>query len=167
MNKIPVYKFAVREDLKNKEVSFLPEKGTPDSTGWDVKCAVGEPGTSLVIKPGQYVRIHLGFRVFCPEGWWLELKPRSSSFTKKSLHALYGTIDEDFEGELQFACHYLPEASDNPPDLVLQFGEAIGQIIPVKRQTMKVVEVSNEEYTELCANRKGTRGAGGFGSTKK
>lgn len=172
MSEIPIFKFAVREDLVKSKISFLPTRATPLSAGWDVKAAIKEVGNKLIIKPGQYVKIPLGFRAFCPAGWWYELKPRSSTFGKKSLHSLYGTIDEDYEGELIFAAQYRPEKEYTYIDnimtqsiLSIEFGEAIGQIIPVKRQEMLVESISNEEYDRLCAERNAQRGAGGFGST--
>lgn len=181
---IPKYLFALREDLKDKP-EFLPTRGEPKASGWDVRCA--EPD-GIILKPGQKAKIRLGFRGFCPDGWWYELNCRSSSFAKKDLHSLYGKIDECFENELVFAAQYLPQwqltaaglvrygdftsiaNSDlvsNIPKLRIEFGEAIGQIIPVRRQEMLVEQVSNEEYDKLCKERNGIRGAGGFGSTDK
>lgn len=172
MSDIPVYKFAVRPDLVKSDISFLPTRATPLATGWDVRAAIKEPGGKLIVSPGSYVKIPLGFRGFCPPGWWFELKPRSSSFTKKFLHCLYGTIDEDYEGEAVFVARYKPEKDYDyiatlltPRNLIIEFGEAIGQIIPIKRQEMIVESVSNEEYDRLCAERNAQRGAGGFGST--
>lgn len=119
----------------------------------------------VVICSGEYVKIPLGFRVFCPPGWWLELRPRSSTFAKKNLHALYGVIDEDFEGQMIFAAQFIPEVAGGLTCLTIQEGEAIGQIVPIRRQEMKIERVSNEEYENFCKERNTTRGAGGFGST--
>lgn len=177
---IPVYKFALREDLK-EEKQFLPTRAEPKATGWDVRAAMHDR-KALVIRPLQQVKIPLGFRGFCPEGWWYELKPRSSTFGKKSLHALYGTIDETYEGELVFACQYIPSiqyqgGDENNPDIVrwreycssnelrINFGDAIGQIIPIERQEMEVVEVTNDQYETDTKERDAVRRAGGFGST--
>ncbi len=160
---LPIFKFALRSDLIENE-EFLPVKGDALATGWDVKAAITDKA-SITLRAGQHVKIPLGFRAFCPNGWWYELRPRSSSFGKKSLHALYGVVDETYEGELIFAAQYLPDVTSFSKDLTIKFGEPIGQIIPVKRQEMIVQKVSNEEYDSLCKNRAGSRGAGGFGST--
>jgi dUTP pyrophosphatase len=156
---IPKFKFALREDLVNHK-EFLPNKAEPLATGWDVRATV-----DLKLHPFEKVIIPLGFRAFCPEGWWFELKPRSSTFTKKRLHCLYGTIDETYEGELMLACQFIPDNIGQ--SLEIKFGDALGQIIPVKRKEMIVEEVSNEEYNNLCKSRNASRGAGGFGSTSK
>lgn len=185
---IPTYKFALREDLV-KEKQFLPTRGEPKATGWDVRAATPSK-VPILVKPFTHIKIPLGFRAFCPEGWWFELRPRSSTFGRNYLHSLYGVIDETYEGELIFACQYIPtlsfshiqiSASQNSDErkwftgfdtsafaeLVVNYGDAVGQLVPVKRQEMKVVEITNKQYDKSCKERKGKRGKGGFGSTGK
>ncbi len=181
MIEIPTYKFALREDLKD-ERQFLPSKAEPKATSWDVRAAMPNR-KPLIISPFEYVKIPLGFRGFCPDGWWYRLNPRSSTFGKKQLHCLYGVIDESYEGELLFAAQYIPECMTchglNHMEKNLKmcsikgvmtafqidFGEAIGQITPVKRQEMIIEEIDNTQYDALCQQRQGVRGDGGFGST--
>ena len=160
---IPIFRFAMRRELIGQP-QYQPKQGTSLATGWDVIAAPSKP---ITLRAGQYAKIPLGFRVFAPEGWWLELRPRSSTFAKKQLNCLYGVIDEDYEGECLFACQYIPDISAMGTDLVIASGDAIGQIIPVKRQEMKVEMVTNEEYEKLCKSRSANRGSGGFGSTSK
>src|SRR5579859_1206538 len=96
---IPKFSFAIREDLEDVSKLFLPTKAEQGCTGWDVACA--QPDRKpIVLRAGQYVKIPLGFRVLPEYGWWLQLVPRSSSFAKKYLHALYGTIDFSYRGEV-------------------------------------------------------------------
>ncbi len=176
MNDVPIFKFAIREDLKDTGDLFLPKRGTPKATGWDVKAAF-EDRKPLIVSVGEHFKIPLGFRAFVPEGFWYELKPRSSTFGKKMLHSLYGTIDEDFGGWLVFACQYLPNLETGAGGenllvvknqyLTIDFGEAIGQIVPVKRQEMIVESISNEEIDARYKERNDSRGTGGFGSTSK
>lgn len=165
MNKLPIFKFCLNEGLDEK---FLPTRAHEDDTGWDVRSAV-----DLIVKPGQYIKIPLGFRTFAPKGWWLELKPRSSTFTKKHLHALYGTIDESYIGEMIWASQYLNEyyyddysgPALNVHNLEIKAGDAIGQLVPVRRQEMLIERVSDEEFEKMCKERNSSRGTGGFGST--
>ena len=167
VKRTPIYKFAIREDLRDNPISFLPERAEPNASGWDVKAAQTTK-LAIILSSGQYVKIPLGFRVFCPDGWWLELKPRSSTFAKKNLHCLYGTIDTDFEGQLLFAVQYIADPIINGgilEDRIIEFGEPIGQIIPVKRKEMFVQQVSNDFFDHLCKERNAKRGPGGFGST--
>lgn len=175
---IPIYHFALRTDLiDNKE--FLPTRAEPKATAWDVRAAMPDR-KPLIIKPLEKVKIPLGIKGFCPDGWWYKLAPRSSTFGKKDLNPLYGIVDETYEGELIFACQYIPclkysgtgklyegdlHNYFNGTKLQINFGEAIGQIVPVKRQEMVVLEMSNDDYDKACNTRAGTRGIGGFGST--
>lgn len=170
----PNFTFAIKDGL---DESFTPTRGDSRSTGWDVRAAEG-----VTLNPTQRVLIPLGIRCFAPEGYWLELRPRSSTFGKKSLHSLYGVIDESYEGELFFACQWIPDFHDGRYDdmdfsgsvmaylnreFTIEKGERIGQIVPVKRQEMDVNVVSNSEFKALCEARGLERGAGGFGSTGK
>jgi len=66
-----------------------------------------------------------------------------------------------FQGELMFCCKYTGPL----PEIRVNHGDAIGQLIPVKRVEMDAEEISQEEYDILCAERNGERGEGGFGST--
>ena len=170
MRENPIFKFCVREELKNLQgISFLPSKAHHNDTGYDV-CANTPNQKDLLIYNKQYVKIDLGFKVFCPEGWWFELRPRSSTFAKKSLHCLYGVVDEGYENYVLLAVQFLPNEYDTMymhKPLVIRFGEPIGQIVPIRRQEMVVEEVSSEEYSKLCAQRVSERGTGGFGSSSK
>lgn len=151
---IPEFKFCINEDL---DESFLPQKSDPEATGWDVKSS-----EDLIIKRDEYFKIRLGFRAFSPPGWWFQLNPRSSFLTKKFTHTLVGIIDETYANEVLLAGQFSP-----PPDIdeiQIAKGERIGQIIPIRRQEMKVTKVSTEEFEELCKTRNAVR-SGGFGST--
>lgn len=142
----------------------MPAKGTPDATGWDVAAAPLKP---ITLRAGQYAKIPLGFRVLAPAGFWVELRPRSSTFAKKQLNCLYGVIDQDFFGECMFACQYIPDISSLGNDITISAGDKIGQIIPVRRQEMKVEIISNEEYQSLCQESGSQRNPSGFGTTGK
>ena len=184
MEMIPEFKFAVSERVgsvcptsvtdpktgEQKEIvasDFMPGRAREKDTGYDVRCA--EPD-GIAISPHCYFKIPLGIRMFAPEGWWVELRPRSGTFLKEHIHALYGVIDELYENELVFAGCFVPDrckliaANSN---LVIPFGFRIGQLVPVKRQAMICTEVSNEELDRLYAERNGARGTGGFGSSGK
>lgn len=160
---LPVFKFALRSDLEGDK-RFLPKRATSKASGWDV-FAAPENKKSIILRAGQYAKIPLGFRVIPPEGYWLELRPRSSTFTKKFLHCLYGVIDFDYRGFLFLPVMYQAALSALGKDLEIKYGEAMGQIIPIKLREMLVEEVSNDTYDKMCDEEINERGAGGFGST--
>ena len=183
MKAVPEFFFALRDDLQfhcdefNKTVTeevnkitpqhFLPTRADPESTGYDVRCAAPD---GVILTPECYIKMPLGFRMFAPKGWWLQLAPRSSAFLKSHIHALYGVIDETFENEMIFAGQYIPDACQLLNvnfKKVIKFGERIAQLMPVERQDMNCRIVTNSEYTALTMARNGARGTGGFGSTGK
>jgi dUTP pyrophosphatase len=157
--KIPTFRFALREDLKGDN-RFLPMKGEPNATGYDIRAAQTDR-QPIVLQPGDYFKIPVGLRVIPERGWWFEVHPRSSSFIKKHIQAHIGIIDSDFSDQLHFLGKYSP--TDNTP-LTIAFGESIAQIIPVERQEMNILDISNEEYEDICKKRNAVR-KGGFGST--
>ena len=94
--------------------------------------------------------------------------PRSSTFIKRNINSLYGTIDETYEGQLYFCGQYIHDTCtilSGHNYKRVEFGDRIGQIIPVKRQEMVVEGISNEEFEKLASERSASRGAGGFGSS--
>ena len=168
---VPTYKFALTRDVLDhcggtefEPEDFLPTRSEPEASGWDVRCADPE---GLDLTPGCYYKIPLGFRSFCPPGWWAELNPRSSTFIKRHLHSLYGKIDETYPNEWFFLCQYLPDAcqiqNHNYPKRV-EFGDRIGQVMPVKRQDMIREVISNDEMDTEIRIRDAAR-KGGLGST--
>ena len=154
---------------------FLPQRSEYNDTGYDVACAEKE----VVLRPYDKAIISLGIRVFAPKGWWLELRPRSSTFAKKHLNPLYGVIDESYEGHLKLCVQYIPPPTSDynsgslaryisvkeQPNFTIKFGEKIAQLVPVQRESMHAVPISEERFAEFCKNRGDNRGTGGFGST--
>jgi len=160
-NEIPEFKFCLSDGLDS---SFLPQRANKKDSGWDVRSASKE---GIVLVPGYYIKIPLGFKVFSPSGWWLHLLPRSSSFIKRYLHPLYGVIDEGYEGDCYFCCQYIPDDREiqTKHRKKIKFGERIGQLIPYERKEMICSSISKDEFDELCKGRNLSRGTGGFGSS--
>ena len=161
---IPTFKFALRDDIKDDK-RFLPSRTTSVSTGWDVRCAQ-EDRKPIVLRPGQYVKIPLGFRTIAADGWWLKLEPRSSTFVKKSLHCLCGVIDQDYRGYMFQVGQYLSDVSALGKDLILEFGEPIGQLIPYRLEDMNIEQIGNEEFDAICKENQSMRDHSGFGATR-
>ncbi len=156
---LPIFSFAVKEGLTSQ---FIPTKADPLASGYDV-CAAKD----ISIRPYEFFKIPLGFRSFCPAGYYYELHPRSSTFTKRNFHCLVGIVDESWEGETLFAGQYIPDASTMvcKETIDISFGERIGQIIPKQRVEIATATITNEEMDHLFKQRNASRGSGGFGST--
>ncbi|WP_112072996.1 dUTP diphosphatase [Hyphomonas sp. GM-8P] len=131
----------------------LPTYETAGSAGMDVRAAVpaGEP---MVLAPGERAMVPTGLRVAIPQGYEIQVRPRSGLAAKHGLTCLNtpGTIDSDYRGEIKVILINLGQDA-----FTIQRGERIAQLVlaPVTRLAWQAVDSLDE--TE--------RGAGGFGST--
>ena len=130
----------------------LPEYQTAGAAGADLRADLG--GGALTLAPRQIALVPTGLRVQIPEGYEMQIRPRSSLALKHgvTLPNTPGTIDSDYRGPLGVIMINL-----GPQPYAIQHGERIAQavIAPVTRASYVMAEVLDQ--TE--------RGEGGFGST--
>ena len=131
----------------------LPAYETAGSAGMDVRAAVPE-GEPMVLTPGARAMVPTGLSVAIPQGFEIQVRPRSGLAAKHGLTCLNtpGTIDSDYRGEIKVILVNLGQEA-----FTIQRGERIAQLVlaPVTRLAWQAVDSLDE--TE--------RGAGGFGST--
>ena len=139
--------------------AIIPAYATPGASGMDVASPV-----DCLIDAGKTVLIKLGLAVAVPDGWELQVRPRSglSLKTKLRLPNAPGTIDSDYRGEVGVIIENTdvdPNFVFMPPAFRINRGDRIAQLVlcPVARAEM--VEVDELPDTQ--------RGTGGFGSTGK
>jgi dUTPase len=149
----PIFQFCLA-DGATKE--YLPKQGEDMATGYDVRAFIPH---ALVLNAGDKAIIPLGLRCFSPQGWWLALESRSSTFAKFDLLSLDGIIDTAYEGSIGFVCRYFPTPGGSLT-MTIAPGQRLGQLVPFRRQEMLVESISQEEFDFLCLTRGGTRGAG-------
>lgn len=131
----------------------LPEYQTPLSAGLDIRANLKE---SVTLQPLERALIPTGLFVELPEGYEMQIRPRSGLAAKHGVTVLNspGTIDADYRGEIKVI---LVNLSNEP--FVVEGGERIAQMVVARHEQVEweSVEVLNESE----------RGAGGFGSTGK
>ena len=127
----------------------LPAYATPGAAGMDVVAA-----EDLDLAPGARHAVATGFKVAIPDGFEIQVRPRSGLAYKYGVTVpnTPGTIDSDYRGELKILM--INHGSDLFP---VRRGERIAQLVPAA-----VTKADFDEVDELDAT---TRGAGGFGST--
>lgn len=127
----------------------LPGRATEGSAGFDIASA--EAG---VLQPLERRLFGTGFAVAIPEGWEIQIRPRSGlAYTHGvTLPNTPATIDSDYRGELKVA---LVNLGAEP--FTVERGMRIGQLV-----VARLPEASFREVTELPPS---GRGHGGFGST--
>jgi len=109
---------------------------------------------TLTLAPGARHAVATGFSIAIPEGYEVQVRPRSGLALKHGITCLNtpGTIDSDYRGEVKVI---LANLGAEPFEVVR--GERIAQLVPAP-----VLKASFEEVDDLDAT---ARGAGGFGST--
>lgn len=119
----------------------------------DVRASLEVP---LSLKPLERTMIPTGLFMEIPEGYEVQVRPRSGLAIKQGITCLNtpGTIDSDYRGEIKII---LINLSDE--EQVIQPGDRIAQLIvqKVEKAFFDEVEILNET----------TRAAGGFGHTGK
>lgn len=131
----------------------LPAYETTGSAGMDVRAAVPE-GEPITLAPGARAMVPTGLSVAIPEGYEIQVRPRSGLAAKHGLTCLNtpGTIDSDYRGEIKVILINL--GSDA---FTIQRGERIAQLV--------LAPVTRLAWDEVGALGETARGAGGFGST--
>ena len=127
----------------------LPSYATPGAAGMDVVAA-----EDLDLAPGQRHAVATGFRIAIPEGYEIQVRPRSGLAFKHGISVpnTPGTIDSDYRGELKILL-----INHGAEAFAIRRGERIAQLVPAA-----VTLAAFDEVDELCET---TRGHGGFGST--
>ena len=131
----------------------LPKYETIGSAGMDVRANISEP---LILGPLERKLIPLGIKIEIPEGYEVQVRPRSGLALKHGIGMVnsIGTIDSDYRGEIGAI---IVNLSKEP--YTIQPQERIGQLV-----LNKVEQIEWEVVEKLSESE---RGAGGFGSTGK
>ncbi len=127
----------------------LPAYATSGAAGMDVVAA-----EALTLAPGARHAVATGFAMAIPDGFEVQVRPRSGLALKHGITCLNspGTIDSDYRGEVKIILANLGNA---PFDIAR--GDRIAQLVPAAVQRATLSEVDSLDET--------TRGSGGFGST--
>lgn len=127
----------------------LPAYATEGAAGMDVLAA-----EDVTLAPGGRHAVATGFAVAIPQGFEIQVRPRSGLALKHGITVpnTPGTIDSDYRGELKVIL-----INHGTEDFAVRRGDRIAQLVlvPVTRATWLKVDELDET----------ARGEGGFGST--
>lgn len=131
----------------------LPAYATPGAAGADLRANLPDRGT-ITLAPGARALVPTGMAMEIPQGYEVQLRPRSGLAHKHgvTLTNSPGTIDSDYRGPLGVLMINHGDAS-----FEIVHGERIAQMVvaPVVQADMIAVDALDDT----------DRGAGGFGST--
>ncbi len=144
---------AVMWDEGADQALGLPAYATSGAAGADLRANLPDRG-EVVLAPGTRALVPTGLRLAIPEGWEVQIRPRSGLALKHgiTLPNSPGTIDSDYRGPLGVIVMNAGEAP-----FTIAHGDRIAQMVaaPVVQAGFDLVETLPET----------ARGAGGFGST--
>jgi dUTP pyrophosphatase len=150
MRKLMPAEIAIRlKRLPHGQGLPLPAYATTHAAGMDVVAA-----EALTLAPGARHAVATGFAIAIPEGYEVQVRPRSGLALKHGITCLNtpGTIDADYRGEVKVI---LANLGAEPFEIAR--GERIAQLVPAAVQRARFDEVDMLDET--------ARGEGGFGST--
>jgi len=126
-----------------------PSYATDGAAGLDVVAA-----EDLTLAPGQRHAVATGFAIAIPDGYEVQVRPRSGLALRHGITCLNtpGTIDHDYRGEVKVI---LANLGSEPFEV--RRGERIAQLVPAP--------VTKAHFSEVAELGETDRGAGGFGST--
>lgn len=134
---------------KSKHNFGNPEYSDPGSSGMDVRASLDE---FEVVRPGCRKLIPTGLFVEIPQGYEIQVRPRSGLAVKKGVTVLNtpGTIDASYRGEL---CIIIQ--NNGMEDFIIENGDRIAQLVLCE------VPICIWENTDTLDETE--RGSGGFG----
>lgn len=168
--KVPILIELLNEDVK------MPQYANIGDSGMDVYAQ-----DEYTILPGETKLIPLGFKMVIPQGYEIQVRPRSGNSLKTKMRVANapGTVDASYRGELgvivenienpikDISYHFEDEGKViidsilHGAALTITKGMKIAQLVLVK------VEEANLVKTTSINDYESTRGEGGFGSTDK
>ncbi len=127
----------------------LPAYATDGAAGMDIVAA-----ETLTLSPGDRAAVPTGFCIAIPDGFEVQVRPRSGLALKHGLTVANapGTIDSDYRGEVKVL---LINLGSKP--VAVERGMRIAQLV--------VATVTKGVFEEVASLDDTVRGAGGFGST--
>lgn len=127
----------------------LPAYATPGAAGMDVVAA-----EDITLAPGARHAVATGFSLAIPEGYEIQVRPRSGLALKHGITVpnTPGTIDSDYRGELKVIL-----INHGAEPFPIHRGDRIAQLV--------LAPVTLAAWQEVAELDETARGAGGFGST--
>lgn len=132
----------------------LPQPATSGAAGADLSAVMPAGTPVLVMPPGARLLVDTGLRIAIPDGFEVQIRPRSGLALKHGVTVLNApaTIDSDYRGRLKVILVNLGQE-----EFEIRTGDRIAQAVLASVAPFRAVLVETLEET--------ARGAGGFGST--
>jgi dUTP pyrophosphatase len=130
---------------------FIPVYASDLAAGADVKACISAP---IILEPQATLLVPTGLRFAIPEGFEIQVRPRSGLALKHGITVLNspGTIDSDYRGEIGV--------------ILINHGNKAFEILPGMRIAQIVLApVAKARFIVSASLMATSRGEGGFGHT--
>ena len=129
----------------------LPRYQTEGAAGLDIMAALEK---DIILEPGTFTAIPTGVAMAIPQGYEVQIRPRSGLAFKYGVTVLNspGTIDSDYRGEVKIAL-----INHGTEAVTISHGMRIAQMVVAAVSPAELIEAQSLDDTQ--------RGAAGFGST--
>jgi len=127
--------------------AVLPSYKHEGDSGMDVSSV-----EDAVIQPHSFVKVGCGLAAEIPDGYEIQVRPRSGLQCKFGIVGAWGTVDAGYKGEIGIALY-----NHNDEPYYVRAGDRVAQFV-----VAPVLRVEIEETETLSES---DRGASGFGST--
>lgn len=140
--------------IANKSPYPMPAYAHPGDSGMDVRANISEP---ITLRPLERYLFPTGLSIEIPEGYEIQVRPRSGLAIKRGITVLNspGTVDANYRGECKVILINLSNE-----DQVIEPGERIAQFV-----VAEVTQAEIERIDEVSINTE--RGGTGFGDSGK
>lgn len=129
--------------------ALIPRYANPGDAGMDLHSVEDK-----IIKPGERALVATGLKVEVPEGFEMQIRPRSGLALKKGISLVNspGTVDSGYRGEIGIIM-----INHGSEDFEIKQGDRIAQAVLTRFESAELEE--SEDLSET------KRGEGGYGSS--
>ena len=146
-----------------RESAKIPKKATEGAAGYDLCASISEYTNGMMVHAHNSLIVPTGLNVNIPEGYEIQIRPRSGLAAKHGVTVLNtpGTIDCDYSGDGEDFELKVILFNHNKVPFIINDGDRIAQMVVAKLAAHELVEV--EEFGQTANKSR----KGGLGSTGK
>ena len=146
-----------------REGAKIPVKATEGAAGYDLCACIPDYTSGMMVHPHNSLIVPTGLNVNIPEGYEIQIRPRSGLAAKHGVTVLNtpGTIDCDYSGDGENFELKVILFNHNKVPFIINDGDRIAQMVVAKLAAHEFVEV--EEFGKTANKSR----KGGLGSTGK
>ena len=126
----------LRVGIVNKSPYPIPNYGKIGNSGMDVRAFIPNP---ITLKPLERILVPTGLYFDIPDGYEIQVRPRSGLALKRGLTVLNtpGTLDANYTGEVGVILINL-----SSEEQTIEPGERVAQLVFSKVDFMELIEIS-------------------------